>query len=614
MTDKKTIDAEKAESRKRYSIMAVCLIGALAGFAGASWVMPKIFNVDGLTGVELPDGVKPANYSPEELLAAFGADNKRYIRKTLAGSYLSSQFAQRHKDWENASEFMDDVLKREQGKSYLRKSSMILSMGAGDHQKAIKSAKDLYDSETKDLLILLFVSLEKFKQNKVDDALTVLGEIPQDSAASFLLPVIKLWTDASKEKLNLKKLRQNPIYGYHALLTIDYLQRAAESRDFIDKTLNHDITDIRDLDKIADLLASHGETDRALALYKKVQELGFTTSVIDQKIERIEQKKPVDDLLNLANIKSVNDGISLVFQDMAEILYREDNDDSALVFVQMALYLNDQSDNARVLLANILARHNRDAEAIEAFLQIPKSSKLYKLARKQCAALYGELDQTEKGVAILKELHATEADVDLLVQIGDLYRGAENYKDSVTYYNKAAKNWEDGIPESHWYLLYARGMTYERLGDFKEAEADLEKALSFRPEHPYILNYLGYSLADQGRRLDDALAMIEKAVEILPNDGHIADSLGWVLFRMNRVEEGIPHLENAVELLPYDPIVNDHLGDAYWLAGRKNEARFQWERAVNYSTEKDAEIKALAQDKLDNGYKKPEKDKIDNKK
>ena len=70
--------------------------------------------------------------------------------------------------------------------------------------------------------------------------------------------------------------------------------------------------------------------------------------------------------------------------------------------------------------------------------------------------------------------------------------------------------------------------------------------------------------------------MIRKAVELRPNDGYIVDSLGWVLYRLDRPDEAVGHLERAVELRPEDPVINDHLGDAYWAVGRQREARFQW--------------------------------------
>ncbi|MED5422318.1 MAG: tetratricopeptide repeat protein, partial [Pseudomonadota bacterium] len=101
------------------------------------------------------------------------------------------------------------------------------------------------------------------------------------------------------------------------------------------------------------------------------------------------------------------------------------------------------------------------------------------------------------------------------------------------------------------------------------------------PEQPFLLNYIGYSWADRGLNLEKALGLIEKAVDLEPNDGAIQDSLGWVYFRLGHFDKATIHLEKAAALMPYDPVVNDHLGDAYWEVGRRAEAEFQWKRALS---------------------------------
>ena len=97
--------------------------------------------------------------------------------------------------------------------------------------------------------------------------------------------------------------------------------------------------------------------------------------------------------------------------------------------------------------------------------------------------------------------------------------------------------------------------------------------------------------------------MIETAVEKRPRDGYITDSLGWVLFRLGDFENAVVHLERAVALEPGDPVINGHLGDAYWVVGRKLEARFQWLRAL--SLEPDEDVEREIRLKLD-GEKMPE--------
>jgi Flp pilus assembly protein TadD len=93
--------------------------------------------------------------------------------------------------------------------------------------------------------------------------------------------------------------------------------------------------------------------------------------------------------------------------------------------------------------------------------------------------------------------------------------------------------------------------------------------------------------------------MLERAVELRPNAGHIVDSLGWVLYRTGKVAESVPVLERAVELVPDDPTLLDHLGDALWRVGRREEARFQWKRSLQSKPE--PELKTQLERKLRDG-------------
>jgi Flp pilus assembly protein TadD len=153
---------------------------------------------------------------------------------------------------------------------------------------------------------------------------------------------------------------------------------------------------------------------------------------------------------------------------------------------------------------------------------------------------------------------------------------------------------------AHWVLYYTRGISNERAGDWTAAERDFREALALQPDQPLVLNYLGYSMVEEGANLDEALGMIEKAVAARPDDGYITDSLGWVLYRLDRNDEAVPHMLRAVELTPDDPVINDHLGDVLWVAGRKREAEFQWRRALSFGPAPDLDMDRV-REKLDVG-------------
>jgi len=136
-----------------------------------------------------------------------------------------------------------------------------------------------------------------------------------------------------------------------------------------------------------------------------------------------------------------------------------------------------------------------------------------------------------------------------------------------------------------WPLLYARGIALERAGQWPRAEADFKRALQLVPEQPYVLNYLGYTWVERGENLAEARGMLERAMALRPQDGNIADSLGWALFKLGDLPNATKWLERAAELESRNATINDHLGDAYWAAGRRREAVFQWRRALTLDPE-----------------------------
>src|SRR3546814_8390471 len=99
----------------------------------------------------------------------------------------------------------------------------------------------------------------------------------------------------------------------------------------------------------------------------------------------------------------------------------------------------------------------------------------------------------------------------------------------------------------------------------------------FRSDQPVILNYLGYAQIERRQNIDEALALIQKASGLKPDDPAIKDSLGWAHYVNGNVKKAIPVLEQAVQGAPDDATVNEHLGDAYWTAGRQFDARYSWE-------------------------------------
>ncbi|WP_256329385.1 tetratricopeptide repeat protein [Nitrosomonas sp. Nm33] len=128
-------------------------------------------------------------------------------------------------------------------------------------------------------------------------------------------------------------------------------------------------------------------------------------------------------------------------------------------------------------------------------------------------------------------------------------------------------------------LLYDRALAADKIGKFDIVEKDLRRLIELKPDNAHAYNALGYSLAERGLRLPEALALIKKAVELAPEDPYIMDSLGWVYYRMGNLGEGLNYLNLAFTTRP-DPEIAAHLGEVLWAKGAKEDAEKVWRSAL----------------------------------
>lgn len=289
-----------------------------------------------------------------------------------------------------------------------------------------------------------------------------------------------------------------------------------------------------------------------------------------------------EEIVPFSAVATAQDGMAEVLYSLAGALSGEDNDDLTLIYAQMALHLRPDHVDAILLVASQLERLGQYDLAVATYGAVPADDPAYHAAVLGQADALRRQDRQEEAVAVLETLLETHDLPDVHATLGDTLRQMQEFEAANAAYTDALALIDEVGPRQ-WFLFFTRGITYERTGQWPEAEADFRRALELNPGQPQVLNYLGYSLVEKQMKLDEALDMIERAVAAEPDSGYIVDSLGWVLYRLGRYEEAVVHMERAAELLPIDPVVNDHLGDVYWAVGRHLEAEFQWKRALSFA-------------------------------
>jgi Flp pilus assembly protein TadD len=136
-------------------------------------------------------------------------------------------------------------------------------------------------------------------------------------------------------------------------------------------------------------------------------------------------------------------------------------------------------------------------------------------------------------------------------------------------------------------LLFQLGATYDKAGDFEKAVVQMKEVLRLKPDSADALNYLGYSYAEKGVRLKEALEMIQKAMTLKPNTGYITDSLGWTYYQLGEYEKAVTELEKANQLTPDDPTITEHLADSYLKMNQSEKALPLYEKALTLEPKQD---------------------------
>ncbi|WP_299723944.1 tetratricopeptide repeat protein [uncultured Tateyamaria sp.] len=303
----------------------------------------------------------------------------------------------------------------------------------------------------------------------------------------------------------------------------------------------------------------------------------------DPELAAMVEALKAGETLPFTHITSAQDGAAEVFYSVAGALRQDAGADYTLIYARIARHLRPDQIDALLLVADLLEQLEQYALSNAVYKEVPADHPAFHAAELGRAAALRKSGKPEAAIEVLEQLAKRFGDLSIVHStLGDVLRQQDQFEEATAAYDRAIALTREGEAGA-WFLHYARAITLERQDEWPRAEADFRRALELNPGQPQVLNYLGYSLVEKQIKLDEALAMIEQAVEATNGEsGYIVDSLGWVLYRLGRYDEAVGHMESAVELMPVDPVVNDHLGDVYWSVGREREAQFQWMRALSF--------------------------------
>ena len=493
------------------------------------------------------------------------------------GNYLAGRFAMSEGDPKTAAKDLLKAVAELPPAPEVTLQAFLACVDA-NRPEAVTLARQLPDNQ----IAQLVMADADIQNGRWQDAETRFHALPRQGMSQLLQPLLVAWAEQGDGRTDtaLSTLRpyvENPrfraLFALEAAMIAD-LGNRPEVAAALYRGVQADMASPSL--RVAQIMASwQARTHQAAeaehtfaALASAAPELGIAMPALLANVT----KRPVPDAA---------DGIAEAYFTFAALLRSQDANDFSLIMLRLALDLRPDFAAARLLAADILSSEHHLQAAYQILNEVPASDPIAPVVRLRRAMLTDQMGRPDDAMRDLERMARDYPDSPLPDEKrGDILRATQRFTDAVAAYDKGIARISDPTASANWVLYYDRGVAEERSHQWPRAKADFQHALQLSPDQPFVLNYLGYSLADMGSELEEARQMVQTAAGRRPNDGAITDSLGWVLFRQGHTKEAVNTLERAVELEPEDSTINAHLGDAYFAAGRKIEAQYQWRRAL----------------------------------
>ena len=312
-------------------------------------------------------------------------------------------------------------------------------------------------------------------------------------------------------------------------------------------------------------------------IIKKAREKNSSNLLLRQTENFLLNDKNIK-IKNFFNCKSPKDALAEFFYVMANLYSSEKDYKISNFYLKISFFLNKRFLPNKALLAENFYFQKKYEKSKNIYNSLKSIGKVYSwYSSKSIAAILLDLKGEEHAIKSLENEFKllSKPNFEHYYDMANFYKDNGYFKESIKYYSIALKN----IEKDHFLvskILDRRGTSYERIGNWENAEKDLKESLKILPDQAHVLNYLAYTWVDKGINLDEALEMLKKATQLRQNDGYIIDSLGWAYFAKKNYSEAEFFLQQAVELLPTDPIINDHYADTLWMLNKNIQARYVW--------------------------------------
>jgi tetratricopeptide (TPR) repeat protein len=468
-----------------------------------------------------------------------------------------------------------------------------LSWSLGDPAKTREVLEEGLKKYPDEKVLHFYLANSYLLERRYDEAVKVLKDYlakhPKDQSASQELGAVLVESGKHQEALDflsaLPRDRRTPAMAYYESKAYWNLKRPKQALEKLRQALREDPNMLAAWSELAFIHEKQGDYRQAEEAYRRIMDLGEEGPEIWMRLIRLALKQK-NEAKALELLDKAPKDRNTLFEVMGLFIDEGFQDGAARALERIA---REQPANADVIFirAMLAIEKEKDAEkAFELLDQIPKNHKLYDKSLTTRVQLAIDNSQFDRALPLIAEGKAAYPDRMefwflegiLYDKKGDLTKAAEIYKAAVT-------NWPGNTD-----ALYRHGVVLERMKMRAEAMAAMEQILAIEPGNPDALNFVGYSLAEDGRDLDRAQDMITRALAANPESPYFIDSLAWVYFKRGDLKNAWIQIQRAASKPSEDPTIWEHYGDIAKAMGNKKEAEKGYRRALEKNPPNAAEV------------------------
>jgi len=409
----------------------------------------------------------------------------------------------------------------------------------------------------------------------------------------FLGDILKIWVKAStNDKESAYKILNSIPERYHTLTKIqkNFLNcyfDLPETENFLRETIDKDENNFP---RYNFFLTNHLIFKNKIKEAEKVissSRIKNSSNLLLKQTEKLIINKKEIKIKDFFDCKDPKDNIAENFYIMANLYSTQDNYNLSNFYLKIALFLNSEFQPYKALLAENYYFQKKFVLSQKNFNSIKSIGSVYSwyaaknIVRIKLKKSDNKSDRKKIIDSLQKELNSlSKPDFEDYFELANFYNENEYYDKSIKYYSLALKD----VEKKNFLIskiLYRRGTSYERLGEWEKAERDFNESLNISPNNPDVLNYLAYSWIEKNKNVSKALKMLVLADKLKSNNGYITDSLGWAYYKNREYVKAENFLRKAIALMPLDETINDHYADILWKLNKKIQARYFWSYVLN---------------------------------